>query len=415
MRPFVIGLHRWIGLAMSSILIVVGLTGSVQAFRDELDVWLNPALLTVPSRDAPTVDPIDLHAQVASLYPETTEDIIVLDRPPGRSVAFEVREKAGSEEISKEVFFDPYTGDKIGERLRNQISLRKEHIISFLNRLHTTLAFPLAEADWGTWVLGIVALAWTFDCFVGFYLTLPARQRTNNPRQGKVWFARWTTAWRIKRRSSPYRVNLDMHRAFGLWTWVMLFIFSWSAVGFNLKEAYSPVMETLFGPLETYPELLVLATPPEKPKLDWHAARTQGRALLRAHAQRNGYTIDNDFMIALDRSSRTYMFYAFSSIDRGVTPEAVVSFDANTGEQRALRWPRDPAMSKAAHINFWLSYAHMAGVFGLPMKILVCAMGFVITALSVTGVYIWWKKRKARGRRKSAGSVPEQATDGAVS
>jgi len=30
----------------------------------------------------------------------------------------------------------------------------------------------------------------------------------------------------------------------------------------------------------------------------------------------------------------------------------------------------------------------MAQVFGLPMQIFVCIMGLVITALSVTGVYI---------------------------
>ncbi|HMK88593.1 MAG TPA: PepSY-associated TM helix domain-containing protein, partial [Methylocystis sp.] len=44
---------------------------------------------------------------------------------------------------------------------------------------------------------------------------------------------------------------------------------------------------------------------------------------------------------------------------------------------------------------------HVAAVFGLPMQILVCVMGLVITALCVTGVYIWWKKRKARIFRRT--------------
>jgi uncharacterized iron-regulated membrane protein len=43
----------------------------------------------------------------------------------------------------------------------------------------------------------------------------------------------------------------------------------------------------------------------------------------------------------------------------------------------------------------------MASIFGLPMKIFVCIMGFVITALSITGVYVWWRKRAARRRRVS--------------
>jgi len=38
---------------MALLLIIVGLTGIVLAFHDELDAWLNPKLLTVAKRDAP--------------------------------------------------------------------------------------------------------------------------------------------------------------------------------------------------------------------------------------------------------------------------------------------------------------------------------------------------------------------------
>jgi uncharacterized iron-regulated membrane protein len=38
----------------------------------------------------------------------------------------------------------------------------------------------------------------------------------------------------------------------------------------------------------------------------------------------------------------------------------------------------------------------MANVFGLPYRIFVFIAGIVITMLSVTGVYIWWKKRGFR-------------------
>jgi uncharacterized iron-regulated membrane protein len=38
----------------------------------------------------------------------------------------------------------------------------------------------------------------------------------------------------------------------------------------------------------------------------------------------------------------------------------------------------------------------MARVFGVPYQIFVFVLGLLITMLSVTGVYIWWKKRRAR-------------------
>jgi uncharacterized iron-regulated membrane protein len=56
----------------------------------------------------------------------------------------------------------------------------------------------------------------------------------------------------------------------------------------------------------------------------------------------------------------------------------------------------------------------MADVFGLPYRIFVCVLGLIITMLSVTGVYIWWKKHKARihanSRSASATAAPAQQT-----
>ena len=57
-------------------------------------------------------------------------------------------------------------------------------------------------------------------------------------------------------------------------------------------------------------------------------------------------------------------------------------------------------------MSAWLVWLHVAAVFGLPMQIFVCAMGFVITALCVTGVYVWWKKRNARRVRRERSRTP---------
>ncbi len=75
----------------------------------------------------------------------------------------------------------------------------------------------------------------------------------------------------------------------------------------------------------------------------------------------------------------------------GVT---TIVFDANTGELNAESGPGSDGAGLI--ITRWLFWLHMAQVFGLPMQIFVCAMALLIVALSVTGVYIWWKKRRAR-------------------
>src|SRR5690606_5653593 len=93
---------------------------------------------------------------------------------------------------------------------------------------------------------------WTLDCFVGFYLTLPARSA--GAARGGFW-ARWKPAWLIKTKASAYRINFDIHRAFGLWLWGVLFVVAFTAFSLNLYSevfypALSRVSETTPGPFE---------------------------------------------------------------------------------------------------------------------------------------------------------------------
>lgn len=70
----------------------------------------------------------------------------------------------------------------------------------------------------------------------------------------------------------------------------------------------------------------------------------------------------------------------------GVTG-ALVSVDFPTGENAARTF------------TSWIVMLHVAGVGGLPYRLVVTLLGLVIATLSVTGVWIWWKKRSLRQRR----------------
>ncbi|MGA4815292.1 PepSY domain-containing protein [Pseudomonas aeruginosa] len=39
---------------------------------------------------------------------------------------------------------------------------------------------------------------------------------------------------------------------------------------------------------------------------------------------------------------------------------------------------------------------HGGRIAGLPGRIAIAALGLAIAGLSLTGVYIWWRKRRAR-------------------
>ena len=71
-------------------------------------------------------------------------------------------------------------------------------------------------------------------------------------------------------------------------------------------------------------------------------------------------------------------------------------FDADTGAFHAT-WQTNTGHAGNTVSN-WLRALHMitGPVDWLAYRIFVVVIGIVIVMLSVTGVYIWWKKRRAR-------------------
>lgn len=109
------------------------------------------------------------------------------------------------------------------------------------------------------------------------------------------------------------------------------------------------------------------------------------------------FTVEQPVALRLDRARHQYIYSVRSSHDiqerRGRTR---LVFDANTGVFKQLQLPT--GQHNGTTVTMWLNALHDANVaiLGLPYRIFVCILGLVITMLSITGIYIWWKKRKAR-------------------
>lgn len=153
-----------------------------------------------------------------------------------------------------QIFLDPNTSAELGRRYWGAVwPVTRENFVSFLYKLHYTMQIPefWGSDRWGMRLLGVIAIIWTIDCFVGFYLTLPTRRRAKAARAPQVtrqlergFWARWAPAWTVKTSGSAYRINFDIHRAFSLWTWGVLFIIAFTAFSLNLYfEVFSPLMK----------------------------------------------------------------------------------------------------------------------------------------------------------------------------
>ncbi|MCH2881680.1 PepSY domain-containing protein, partial [Listeria monocytogenes] len=63
------------------------------------------------------------------------------------------------------------------------------------------------------------------------------------------FWSKWATAWKIK-RGNAYRFNFDLHRAGGLWLWLLLAPVALSSVALNLPSQVFKPLVSLCSPIE---------------------------------------------------------------------------------------------------------------------------------------------------------------------
>lgn len=400
--------HRYVGLVMSVFLLVAGATGSLLVFYHELDAALNPELRRVapPSADAKPLEPFELQRRFAAqLKAGHTDATVHFSLEPHESMSAWVELDA---DHGREVFVDPYTGAELGSRewgnLRDGF---RANLMPFIYRLHYSLALD----DMGMLVFGMVALLWTIDCFVGAYLTFPLATPPGGVRQ-RSWFVRWLPAWQL-RVSKLFSLVFTWHRASGLWIWALLLVFAWSAVGLNLPGVYQPVMRTLAGfQAGGHDQLPELKPPFPEAKLTLAEAHALGRRLMDEQAKQRGFTVVKELRLQHHREHAAFSYDVESSLDISQRfARTQVFFDARDGH--LLNFDAPTSISAGNTITAWLYGLHFAAVGGLWYRLLVCLIGLMVATLSVTGVWIWLRKRSKQNRaslaRNGSSHAPERS------
>lgn len=377
-RPVLARLHRWAGLAIAGFLAVAGLTGAVIAFESELEAALNPSVFKVRGK-GPPLSPSALAAAVEAAEPRLRVTRIEPPEEAGRAAMMVVRPRtdpATGKPFAlgyNQIFVDSADGAVTGVREWGACCLEPLHLVPFLYRLHFTLALP---NPWGRWLMGGIAVLWFLDTVNGLILTLPRR---------RPLLAAWAPAWTIRRDARGPRLHFDLHRACGLWFWLLLLILAFSSIAMNLRrEVFNPVVG-LFSPLS---ETALEGRPPRpQPVLSFDEAVARARADAEARGEgpelrRVSHHPDRGtFVVRLGSggAARTYV------LDGG---DGRILLTARLGE--------GSAGDVFAQVQAPL---HTGQIAGRPGRVVVAMVGLAGTLLAVTGVLIWWTRRQARRRR----------------
>jgi uncharacterized iron-regulated membrane protein len=379
-------LHRWFGLFTAVFLFIAGATGAVISWDHELDSALNPHLY---DSEAGVHKPaLALADDVEKRYPLAQVSYLPLAVAQGEAVQVWVEPRvdgASGEPVAldfNQVALDPVSGIEQGRRMWGDVSLTRENLLPFLYKLHYSLELPpIGGIDAGSLFMGIVAVVWVLDAFVSLVLSFPNR---------RSW--RKSFAFRWGRRHAR---TFDLHRSGGVWIWLLRLTLAVTAVSMNLRSQLVVPIVAALSPLTPSPFDTQAPIPPAEQK-DPRLSRADALRLAQAEATRRGWSAPAG-AISYTPELGIYGVGFFAVGDEhgdGGLGNPWLYFSAADGSPAGADVP---GTGSAGDLFLQAQFPlHSGRIIGTTGRVLMTMLGIAIATLSVTGIVLWWRKRRAR-------------------
>ena len=374
-RKFLLQIHRTIGLFAGAVFVLVGLSGSILAFRETIDEWLNASIMRVEMSTPATRRPLEeiLAAALASMPAESKAERVTMPRDPGSAAAITYMVETDDFDVDVyEMFVDPYTAKVKGQRLLlHGDSPLSQPFIPLVMAFHWTLLLGVNNA----YVIGSIGILVFVSILVGLYLWWP--------RNGD-----WRLGFRIKWGASPERVVYDAHRSVGAYFVAFLMVTLFTGVAMIFKPATRAAVG-MFSEVRADPDFGKSTPIPGRTSIGLDAAAAiadrvfpEGSLhwILLPSAPNGVYVVGKQ---SSDEPNRTKTFRN-------------VGVDQYSGQ---VTYVQDrSAFTLGEKFIEWLFPLHSGEAFGLIGRSVVLVVGLTPLALFVTGFLRWRQKRRARKR-----------------
>ncbi|QGM44341.1 PepSY-associated TM helix domain-containing protein [Methylocystis heyeri] len=389
-RRLWLDVHLYLGLVVGAMLAVIGLTGSLLVFWQEIDEWLDPAMFTVaaPPEGERAFAPLsDIRAALEGALPEGAK-AGGFSAPRTENGCYKVYYQEKSSGDTRRLCIDPYRAKVLDDKVYwSKSGVLGHSFMSFLFQLHWSLLLYDFFGDNGV-VVGVAAILLIVSVASGVYLWWPP--------PGK-----WRAALTLKSGARGERLNYDIHKLAGIYTALVMLAVLVSGISMNLHDQFvwaveraAPLSPAQRGENKSGPAEGRSAIPFEAAVADAAASYPEGRLANVGFPEKEDgvYKICRDEIAALSRFIGT----------------RCVDVDQYSG---AILGVADPVEGTAGDVFMqWQWPLHSGRAFGMPGRLLVFATGLACPALFVTGVIRWLQKRRARketaGRRAAGARGP---------
>ncbi|HIK06869.1 MAG TPA: PepSY domain-containing protein [Trichormus sp. M33_DOE_039] len=350
-RNLAFQIHRYLGLAVGLIIMVVGFTGSLLVFQEEISHFLLELQFSKITPQQQQVSILSVIDNVKLAYPDPSLSFSFLQLPqkPNQPIHIELQ---SPHKPTLEVIVNPYTGKILGDRNSEYT------IMSMIYKLH----YSLLAGDIGMMIVGIAALLMLILSITGMIL----------------WpgWRKLIAGFKIKWNGHIKRKNFDIHKVVGAIAAVFLGIAGFTGFCWNFYSYSEPVIYAA-----------TFSAKPIEPKSQPILGKSTlalGEILQRADQ-------------ALPEATTTYISFPTS-------PESVFRVGKRFAEEKEVWRSRvylDQYTGKVLYVRSSRSLSvgdkvldafiplHYGTFGGLATRILYIFVGLAPTVLFVTGFAMW--------------------------
>lgn len=350
LRRSLFQIHLWAGILLALYLTLIGVSGSLLVFENELTQWALPKPFAAPRL------PLDELLRVGQrALPDARPTFLSLPQNNLPYARLWLRDGRGQ---TQSLFVDPGSG---------QVLTGHTVWIEWVHKLHVNLLL----GPRGLVVNGLGAASLLLLTLTGILIGWPGIRR-------------WKEALRLRYSQGRRRFFFDLHRAVGFWT--LLFALWWGLSGlyFAFHPQLGRAIEALFPVRAMHPP----SVPPDPVTAGAHVPIERlAESALRATP--GGWLSG----IALPDSERDpVVVYVDRRKPGDFSQRDIHSFGAHSGRLLAT-WHYGQNQTPGDWILWAMHPLHFGTLWGLGFKILWALAGLALPTLSLTGLWLYWNRK----------------------
>lgn len=376
--------HLWLGLISGIFLFLIGLTGAIAVFAEEIDWLVIPPLRARPAADGRRADADTIVANLKARYPGGRIGTIEFSTRPSfaHQASVSVRQPDGRNRGTT-VYIDPATGAIQGDRSFG--GGYTGSVYQFIRQSHVRLLMGL----WGRVFVGVFGVTLMLSCATGLWIYRGWIKKLFQLRLKGSWGGR-----------PPWA---ELHKFIGVWSLLFNLIIGFSGAVLGLENVAIKAQKEWFTPKDAAAALAVKAAARPAPV-------TTGELLTPNQVLARAREVFPDFTV------RTMTLPAKAGTPVSMTGDVPNPLVAQSHVRRRNSLRLDPVtgamISKVdgrddtgwTRVYWALDPLHFGYFGGLLSKVIWFVLGMTPSFLALSGAWMWWRRRAHTAQAAPASS-----------